>query len=74
MREIAAQMISDISYVPLEKVKNLFCNETGYQTPKIDTKAAIFKDGKILLVHENNGTRSLPGVVRRIGVGKVQHC
>lgn len=39
-------MISDISDVPLEKVKNLFCNETGYQTPKIDTRAAIFKDGK----------------------------
>ena len=74
MREIAAQMISDISDVPLEKVKNLFCNETGYQTPKIDTRAAIFNDGKILLVHENNSTRSLPGVVRRIGVGKVQHC
>ena len=67
-------MISDISDVPLEKVKNLFCNETGYQTPKIDTRAAIFNDGKILLVHENNSTRSLPGVVRRIGVGKVQHC
>ena len=44
-----------------EKVKNLFCNETGYQTPKIDTRAAIFKDDKILLVHENNGTWSLPG-------------
>ena len=61
LREIAAQMISDISDVPLEKVKDLFCNETGYQTPKIDTRAAIFKDGKILLVHENNGTWSLPG-------------
>lgn len=33
----------------------------GYQTPKIDTRAAIFKDGKILLVHEANGTWALPG-------------
>lgn len=47
--------------VPLETVIGLFCNETGYQTPKIDTRAAIFKDGKILLVHENNGKWSLPG-------------
>ena len=39
----------------------LFCNETGYQTPKIDTRAVIFKDNKILLVHENNNTWSLPG-------------
>ena len=45
----------------LEKVKDLFCNETGYQTPKIDTRAAIFKDNKILLTHESNGTWSLPG-------------
>lgn len=47
--------------ISLEKVKDLFCNETGYKTPKIDTRAAIFKDNKILLVHENNGTWSLPG-------------
>lgn len=33
----------------------------GYQTPKIDTRAAIFKDDKILLTYENNGTWSLPG-------------
>ena len=44
-----------------QKVYNLFCNETGYQTPKVDTRAAVFVDGKILLVHENNGTWSLPG-------------
>ena len=26
--------------------------DEGYQTPKVDTRAAIFKDGKILLVCE----------------------
>ena len=61
LREISAEMISEKSDIPLEKVKGLFCNEKGYQTPKLDTRAAIFKDGKILLVHENNGTWSLPG-------------
>lgn len=45
----------------MDKVKDLFCNETGYQTPKIDSRAAIFKEGKILLVKEKNGTWSLPG-------------
>ena len=45
----------------IDKVKNLFCNETGYQTPKLDTRAAVFRDGKILLVRENNGKWSLPG-------------
>lgn len=61
IREISAEMMSHIADIPLEKVKELFCNEIGYQTPKIDTRAAIFKDDKILLVQEKNGTWSLPG-------------
>ena len=61
LRNIAADMIAVKTDIPLHKVKDLFCNETGYQTPKIDTRAAIFVDGKILLVHENNGKWALPG-------------
>lgn len=61
LREISAEMIEEKSNINLDKVKDLFCNETGYQTPKIDTRAVIFKDNKILLTHENNGTWSLPG-------------
>lgn len=61
LREISALMISNKTDLSLDKVKDLFCNETGYQTPKIDTRAAIFKDDKILLVHEANDTWSLPG-------------
>ena len=41
IREISAEILGELSDTPLEKVKNLFCNETGYQTPKIDTRAAI---------------------------------
>lgn len=61
LREIAAEMVAEKSNISLEKVKDLFCNEKGYQTPKIDTRAAIFKDNKIILVHENDGRRALPG-------------
>ena len=61
IREISAEMAAHMSELPLEKVKGLFCNETGYQTPKLDTRAAIFQDGKILLVRENDGRWSLPG-------------
>lgn len=61
IREISAMMMSQVSDLPLIKVKDLFCNESGYQTPKIDTRAAIFKNDQILLVKENNGTWSLPG-------------
>ena len=61
IRDISSEILSDMSNIPTETVKELFCNETGYQTPKLDTRAAIFKDGKILLVCENNGKWSLPG-------------
>ena len=61
IREIAAEMISYKSEIPVEKVKDLFCNEIGYQTPKLDSRAAIFQEDKILLVKEKNGTWSLPG-------------
>ena len=61
LREISAEMLAKKTEVSIEKVKDLFCHETGYQTPKVDTRAAIFRNNKILLVHENNGTWSLPG-------------
>ena len=61
LREISAEMLAEKTEVSIEKVKDLFCHETGYQTPKLDTRAAIFRNNKILLVHENNGTWSLPG-------------
>ena len=61
IREIAAEMVAHRTDTPLEKVKGLFCNETGYQTPKLDTRAAIFRDGKILLVQERDGRWALPG-------------
>lgn len=61
IRDISAEMLAHKTDISLEKVKELFCNDTGYQTPKLDTRAAIFHNGKILLVKENNGKWSLPG-------------
>lgn len=61
IREISAEIMSLQSKLPLSEIKDLFCNETGFQTPKLDTSAAIFKDNKILLVEENDGTWSMPG-------------
>ena len=61
IREISAEMMAEVTGLPLEKVTTLFCNETGYQTPKVDTRAAIFCDGKILLVRERSGKWSMPG-------------
>ena len=61
IREISAEMVARQADLPLEKVQDLFCGETGYQTPKLDTRAAIFQGEKILLVQESDGLWSLPG-------------
>ena len=61
IRSIAAEMISYKTEIPMEKVRDLFCCEKGYQTPKLDSRAAVFQDDKILLVRENDGLWSLPG-------------
>lgn len=61
IREISAEMVAEGSGLPLERVQDLFCGETGYPTPKLDTRAAVFREGKILLVQENDGLWSRPG-------------
>jgi len=61
IREISAEILSCKTGIPMDTVTGLFCSESGYQTPKLDTRAAIFQGDKILLVHENDGTWCLPG-------------
>ena len=73
IRIIAAEMVAYKSDVPLEKVCTLFCDESGYQTPKLDTRAAIFKNDRILLVRENDGLWSLPGGWADIGISAAEN-
>lgn len=61
IREIAAEMVSCNTDLSFEQVHGLFCGESGYQTPKLDSRAAIIRDGKILLVQEMDGLWSMPG-------------
>ena len=61
LRDIAAEMVAHQTELPFDRVKDLFCNETGYQTPKVDTRAAVFDKGRLLLVRDRDGRGSLPG-------------
>ncbi len=62
IREIAGEMMAAKTGLPKEKVATLFMGDEGYQTPKIDTRAAIFKNNKILMVKEKMSQDwSLPG-------------
>lgn len=68
VRQIAAEMMAMGTSTTLEEVSGLFCNETGYQTPKLDTRTAVVKDGKILLVQESDGLWALPGGWADVGL------
>jgi len=62
IRNISVEILNEYTGISNEKIKDLFCNETGYQTPKVDIRGAVFKDDKILLVKESiDGRWSLPG-------------
>lgn len=59
---IAAEMLSQYSDVPLTRVQHFFAGEQGYATPKLDVRAAVFVDDRILLVREvEDGLWTLPG-------------
>jgi hypothetical protein len=52
VRDVAAQMMMAGSDAPLEVITGLFDAQTGYATPKVDTRGVVFRDGHILLVRE----------------------
>jgi len=62
VREVAAEMMAGGSESDTESVLQLFSEETGYATPKVDVRGAVFRDDTILLVREaSDGKWSLPG-------------
>lgn len=62
IRELSVNIIHEYTDIDHTKISNLFASETGYQTPKVDVRSAVFKDNKILLVKEKvDGRWSLPG-------------
>ncbi|EPD50851.1 hypothetical protein HMPREF1210_02359 [Paenisporosarcina sp. HGH0030] len=69
IRQISIEILSEQTGVKMENIKDLFANETGYATPKVDIRAVVFKDNKILMVREKlDGDWSLPGGWADIGL------
>ena len=62
IRSIAVDILHEYTDLDHKKIRELFASETGYQTPKVDVRAAVFKEDKILMVKEKvDGRWSLPG-------------
>ena len=62
LRNLSVEIMNEYTEAGKEKILDLFASETGYQTPKVDIRASVFKDDKILMVREKiDGAWSLPG-------------
>jgi ADP-ribose pyrophosphatase YjhB (NUDIX family) len=62
VRAIATAMLAAGSGQPDPRIAELLHGETGYATPKVAVRGAVFRDDRILLVREVvDGRWSLPG-------------
>ncbi|WP_413164915.1 NUDIX hydrolase [Capilliphycus salinus ALCB114379] len=63
IQEIAADIFAHHTNTKKEVIVDLFSQEYGYATPKVDVRGAVFKESKILLVREvlDNHRWTLPG-------------
>ncbi|MFJ7725316.1 NUDIX hydrolase [Neobacillus sp. NPDC097160] len=69
IRNISVEILSHYTGMDQLVLRDLFANETGYATPKVDIRAVVFRDQKILMVRENtDGNWSLPGGWGDIGL------
>jgi ADP-ribose pyrophosphatase YjhB (NUDIX family) len=62
-RRVAAEMMAYGSQTPdVEVFLKMFRADSGYATPKVDVRAAVFRDSKLLLVKEwEDGCWTVPG-------------
>jgi ADP-ribose pyrophosphatase YjhB (NUDIX family) len=62
LTELTAEMIDYYTQLDRDSVEKVFMKQPGYATPKIDVRAAVINDNKILLVRERSDKRwAMPG-------------
>ncbi len=62
VKQIAAEMLAELSQEDLPVIQSLVDAQSGYTTPKLDVRGVVFQDDKILLVRElADGGWTLPG-------------
>lgn len=79
IRAMSVEIMHEYTGVSTSRIKTLFAGETGYQTPKVDIRASVFKEGKILLIRERiDGSWALPGgwadVNTTVGESVIREC
>ncbi len=74
LRKISVEILEQYTDVSMEKITELFASETGYQTPKLDIRGAVFQNGEILMVREKIDDKwSLPGGFCDVGLSPTEN-
>ncbi|MBB6633151.1 NUDIX hydrolase [Cohnella thailandensis] len=69
LRELSIDILANYTTAGTEKIKLAFASDTGYATAKVDIRAVVFRENKILLVREKiDGAWALPGGWSDIGL------
>ena len=62
LQHVASEIMSTYSGADFSRVLNFYRYEQGYATPKVDVRAAVFRNDDVLMVREReDGRWSLPG-------------
>ncbi|MDM8099995.1 MULTISPECIES: NUDIX hydrolase [Oceanobacillus] len=62
LRTLSIEIMNEYTDHNFESIRDLFANETGYQTPKVDVRGVVFKNDRILMVREKHDDAwALPG-------------
>lgn len=74
LRTISAEIMASHSESEMQKIQELFVEEKGYPTPKIDVRGVVFQDDQILLVKETHDNKwALPGGFCEIGLSAAEN-
>jgi ADP-ribose pyrophosphatase YjhB (NUDIX family) len=63
LRALASKIMACHTGAPVNRIVALFEGESGYATPKVDVRGAVFDQGRLLMVREvaDGGRWTLPG-------------
>ena len=52
LRALAAQIMAEHTGIAIPDIESMFTQQTGYATPKLGVRGAVFRNDRILLVRE----------------------
>lgn len=73
LRALSVDMLAHYTKTDVETIRLSFASDTGYATPKVDVRAVVFEQDRVLLVREKtDGAWALPGGWADIGLSPAE--